>query len=374
MSFPTHLATRRAVARGVLPLLAAVALVPAGCSAAIARTGIPRTVAAQLLDFVAANPERASLHVVHEDSIVASFNADRAQPLASTAKVIIAVEYAVQAASGAVSPDERVPLTELERLHLPGTDGGAHAAWTADVRARRLARDGSVTLLEVARGMIRFSSNANADHLARRLGYDRVNARPAALGIAPHGAIIPYAGSMLLLRSRTGETEAAALARLRAIPAAEWAARAREMDGLLRADTSGALRRAFRDADLSLARQRIWSDRLPSSTARQYAALAHALNARTALSPESQRHLDSVLDVPKRAAELEHLGVKGGSTGFVLTEMVYARRVDGTRTEYAILIDGLTPKEVARLRRQLELFRYVTLTNADFREDLKALR
>eukprot|EP01034_Spumella_vulgaris_P007163 gene7163-9124_t len=74
-------------------------------------------------------------------------------PLASTVKIILAIEYARQAAAGEIDADEVVPIAELEKFHVDNTDGGAHESWLAS-----------------------FSSNANAEWLLDKLGSEKVEA------------------------------------------------------------------------------------------------------------------------------------------------------------------------------------------------------
>ena len=121
-----------------------------------------------ILAFLAAHPDKSSMRLVRNDTVLADFRADRVMPLASTVKIIIAIAYAEQAAAGAIDPDELIPLEELERFHVTNTDGGAHPAWLNAVSDQ--VRGNRITIREIARGMINFSSNANTEWLSERLG------------------------------------------------------------------------------------------------------------------------------------------------------------------------------------------------------------
>ena len=82
-----------------------------------------------ILAFLSAHPDKSSMQLVRNDTVLADFHADRVMPLASTVKIIIAIEYAEQAAAGTINPDELIPLDELDRFYVANTDGGAHPAW-----------------------------------------------------------------------------------------------------------------------------------------------------------------------------------------------------------------------------------------------------
>ena len=66
-----------------------------------------------VLDFIKKNPERSSIYWMRNDTIMADLRGDKKFPLASTVKIIIAIEYAQQAASGKINPHEAIPLADL---------------------------------------------------------------------------------------------------------------------------------------------------------------------------------------------------------------------------------------------------------------------
>jgi D-alanyl-D-alanine carboxypeptidase len=92
-------------------------------------------------------------------------NADDAYPLASSFKLILMAAYADQVANGGLDPQEIIPLAEVEKYYLPGTDGDAHSRFLESLGAGRE----TLTLSEVVDGMIVYSSNAAADYLGSRL-------------------------------------------------------------------------------------------------------------------------------------------------------------------------------------------------------------
>ena len=92
-------------------------------------------------------------------------NADEAYPLAGVFKLVLLSAYADQVAAGQLNAQEIIPLTELEKYYLPGTDGGAHPEFLKSLGADRT----TLTLDETVDGMTEYGSNAAADYLAARL-------------------------------------------------------------------------------------------------------------------------------------------------------------------------------------------------------------
>ncbi|MCS6821401.1 MAG: class A beta-lactamase-related serine hydrolase [Microscillaceae bacterium] len=46
-------------------------------------------------------------------------NIDKIMPLASTVKIILAIEYAEQSANGQLNPDKMVSINELDKFYIP---------------------------------------------------------------------------------------------------------------------------------------------------------------------------------------------------------------------------------------------------------------
>jgi len=95
-----------------------------------------------------------SLLIRKNGEVVTSINENVKLPLASMAKIVIAVEFAKQVSEGKISRDEQISLQELEKYYVKNTDGGAHPDWLEDAEARKLVKNGQIALEEVAKGMI----------------------------------------------------------------------------------------------------------------------------------------------------------------------------------------------------------------------------
>jgi len=140
-----------------------------------------------VLDFIKKNPEKSALKLTRNGEQLAAHNANVQMPLASTVKIIIAIEYAEQAAAGTIDPDEQISVAELDQFFVRNTDGGAHPAWTVSVEDK--IKDGMISIREIAKGMILYSSNANTEWLMHKLGLDNINARLKKLGVEDHSQI-----------------------------------------------------------------------------------------------------------------------------------------------------------------------------------------
>ena len=302
--------------------------------------------------------------------MLANFHAERVMPLASTAKVIVAIEYAEQAAAGTINPDELVSLDELDRFYVANTDGGAHPAWLSAVSEQVV--DNQVPIREVAQGMINFSSNANTEWFSQRLGLAQINKQIGQLGVQNHTPVYYLVSSLFVGKERfPGATGAALEEQLRNLSAEEYIQATNEIHQKLLNNP------AYKEdvGDLSMNVQRVWSDRLPAATTADYVAIMKKINSRTFFDESTQQYLDEVLEGilanPANRQWLAHAGMKGGSTAFVLTKALYATDRNGNQTELAYFFNNLAPEENALLQTSMNDFELKILTDLAFRKHIQ---
>lgn len=162
------------------------------------RRWIQKPDANYVLKFIVKNPNRSSLSIVRNGRELADFQSDQLRPLASTVKIIVAIEYSYQAAQGEIDPGERIKTHDLAHYYIPQMDGDAHEAWLRSLESNELLQNGTVSLNEVAKGMISHSSNANTEYLMMRLGLERINANLKRLQLPKHERIYPFVSSLLI--------------------------------------------------------------------------------------------------------------------------------------------------------------------------------
>ncbi len=322
-------------------------------------------------DFVAEyllkNPKKCAVYWSRNDSLLVEHRSDTLMPLASTVKIIVAVEFAQQAAEGKINPEERVPLGELSRFYIPNTDGGAHPAWLESLRKQKLLENNTASLREVAKGMMQFSSNANTEFLMWKLGLNTINANLPKLGLDKHRLLYPFVSALYVCSDEHSATG------LKKMPMSLYIQRTNKYFELLKMDTT--VKAKFNIANVPLPVQRIWSDRLPASTVREYGGLMKKINSRTYFNPKTQAILDELMEWPMRfnpdnPKRFKHFGAKGGSTAFVLNYALYATDKQGNKTEMVIFTNNLGVFEQTLLQAEFQVFIQKILTN---NQDNKAI-
>jgi D-alanyl-D-alanine carboxypeptidase len=324
----------------------------------------------KVLNFIKTNPEKSSILLVRNDTIFASRNIDKVMPLASTVKIILAIEYAEQCANGKINPDELISLTDLDKFYVPNTDGGAHSSWLKSIKDKISGE--KISIREIAKGMIKFSSNANTEWLLNKLGIENVNNRLDSLNLKKHTEIYNIVSALFVGKELFPDLKGKDLhKKLTDLNQSEYIAATKKIHQKLLGDT--LYKKIIGDFGMDI--QKIWSDRLPSSTVEEYVSVMKKINSREYFSEQTQKYLDEVmeyiLDNPANKEWLEHCGMKGGSTAFVLTEALYATDKKGNKTEMAYFFNNLSVLEMIRLQMSMNEFELKILTNKEFREKVK---
>ncbi len=343
------------------------------CFAVLTQWCTAQNQADSLLNFIAGNKSRASLYLVCNDTVIAKWNENKLMPLASTMKILVAVEFAKQAGNDVINENSRVALSELEKYYLPGTDGDAHPEWLQYERSLNHISNDSIRLIDVARGMIIFSSNANTEYLMDQLGLDNVKNNVQLFGLKQHTAVFPVVSSLFIYQNPKKGNEDKILKEIRKMPEEQYCKFIAMVHNQLKYDSSFKSR--FRLQDLTLKMQKVWSDKLTASTTKEYVQLCSILNNRKFMNENAYGILAEILETlmenPANRAWLKHAGMKGGSTEWVLTKAMYATTKKGTRIEMACFFNDLTPKENDRLQGWMNDFELGILSDQAFRQKVK---
>ncbi|MFW6070069.1 MAG: serine hydrolase [bacterium] len=307
------------------------------------------------------NPEQVGLaaYEVGREAEGVYLNADVPLPLASVVKVIHLVAYAQAVQNGVLDEAAPVPLEEMERYYLPGSDLGAHADGLNTLREeeRVLEEPPAILLQDVPRLMVEYSSNAATDYLHMRLGQDVIEQTAVDLGLAQQTAPCPFLGQFLLMGGNGADVSQ--VETLLQNPEVY----SRDVVQLTeRFSTDPAFReesRIWRDRSTrpSLRTQALFSNQLNGrGSARSYAGLMARI-ATNELAPWEQnvrirRYLEWPTHIPVNQEKLAWLGYKGGSLPGVLTVVYYAQPWDRTQPVVVALFFHDLPLDTYRQWRR----------------------
>ncbi|CAH2465526.1 MULTISPECIES: serine hydrolase [Bacillus cereus group] len=314
----------------------------------------------------------ASLIVKRNGEILTSLNENEKLPLASMSKIVIAIEYAKQVAEGKVRKDEQISLKELEKYYVKNTDGGAHPVWLDDVKARGLVNNGQTSLEEVVKGMIQYSSNANASYLLDKLGTARVNESLKELGLNSHEEFYPAYTAALYMRGYVEKEmhipQNKALDKLRNMSNDEYVKHVWQIHEWMKDEKEWGKREISLKADMDS--QRIWSDRLVGANAKDYMSLMEKINNRNYFTQQMQGEIENIFKGTVGGGMFEYAGQKGGSTAFVLTNSFYGTDKKGNKIEIVFMMNNLSEKEFEKLLSNMDYFIRDIVISEEFRNKL----
>ena len=321
-----------------------------------------------VLDFIKNNPDKSSIKIVKNNTVYTEYNTHRLMPLASTVKIIIAIEYATQATKGTIDPEELINLSDLEKFNIVNTDGGAHLKWLKSINSKIVGH--KISIREIAKGMITHSSNANTEWLSAKLGLKNINNRIQSLGVKKHSEIYFLASSLFVGKEKASNLKGEAIEKkLRSLSAIEYIEATNQIHEKLLADSNYK-------SEIGNLTEKVWSDNLPASTTNEYVGLMQKINSRTYFDAKTQKYMDEVMEVymtnPSNRKNFEHLGGKGGSTAWILTKALYATDKKGNTTELAFFFNDLDPDTNKKLRQTMNDFELNVLVNQKFIEKIQA--
>jgi D-alanyl-D-alanine carboxypeptidase len=324
-----------------------------------------------VISFMKENPQKASLYLMEDGKTIIDFNSHQQMPLASAVKTIIAIEFAKQCTAKKISPLTKIAVKDLDKYYLSNTDGGAHPKWLKSIGK---SETDSANLLEIAKGMIRYSSNANTEFLQDLLGLININKNLKELALKEHRPLYYFTASALMTCLKPADMEEAEwVKKLSTMPMTEYHKKCEEAHQKLKADSSFI--KQFNFANLSLNVQKVWSDRLVASTTADYAQLMQKIASGKFFDSETQSVLESIMEWPMAYAgnktQFNHLGQKGGSTSFILTDTFYSIPKTGPQLACAFFFNDLSPTESALINRNFGAFEASILTNVNFRKKIQ---
>jgi D-alanyl-D-alanine carboxypeptidase len=220
--------------------------------------------------------------------------------------------------------------------------------------------------------MIMYSSNANTEFLMDLLGFNNVKNNIQLFGLKQHTAIYPLVSSLFMYQNPLNNKESTILKTIKKMSDEKYSRYIAQIHMQLKVDS--LYKTKFRQHDLTEPMQKLWSDRLPASTTKEYVQVAKILNNRKFLDEKAYAILADVLEFPMENKGFQqvfkHYGVKGGSTSFVLTHVVYLTTKSDNKMELAIFFNNLTEQQNEKLQTWIDPFEAQVIFDKKFREKL----
>ncbi|MGJ5711062.1 serine hydrolase [Staphylococcus equorum] len=124
-----------------------------------------------IADYLNENPEKSGLVISKNDKNIYTHNPELKLPTASLFKIIVGIELVNQYESNKIDLHEKVKISDVNKYNMTPKTNSSFIKWKKD----KVKNQKTVSLYEIAKGMIQYSSNPNTDYLIDRLGNENVN-------------------------------------------------------------------------------------------------------------------------------------------------------------------------------------------------------
>lgn len=327
-----------------------------------------------VLAFLLDNPDKASLYMIKNGVEKISYNSEAKMPLASTVKLIIAIEFARQLATKKLDKNELVTLEELNKFYIPGSDGNAHKNWLQWLQSARKEIEGKTTLFEVVRGMLTHSSNANTEFLIEKLGLDQINENVTKLSLASHDLIFPFSSAGLMssyIQERDKIDFKESVNKINKMSYEEYMEASIEIHSILNSDKGSSSIQKWNTKQIYARKLQVLESRkLPRSTTKEYAHIMKLIHKEELVPSAINSYLKPLVERQVDHSKLKEFGNKGGSTISVLTEAFYCTDREGNDIQLALFIQEESGIDYIWLKHKLDLFFYKLLTDEAFQEEV----
>ncbi len=298
----------------------------------------------------------------------AYLNADIPMPIASLVKVVNLIAYAEAVERGDLDPSEWIPIAEIERAYLPGSDLGAHRVAISELEENSLVSEGdrATPMEQISWMMIRHSSNAASDYLHMAIGQRVIEETAVRMNLQSHTAPCPFIGQFLAMSNSTRSgSDRVVVDSFIDDPGSYGSEVMRLTDAYMNDDE-------FRESEgywrASMSVQREFADELNAKASpRDYSQLMARIIQNDIGSDYVnilvRRDLEWPMIYPVNQQLFSTIGYKNGSLPGILTTLYYGQRIkDGRQVVVALFYRDLPMQTYRRWRENLthdELARWI---------------
>lgn len=317
-----------------------------------------------LLNYLKKHNELLSITLKENGEDTLIINSEKRFPLASTLKLIIALNFVKCITNQTVSLTEKVQLSELDKFYIKDTDGNAHPSWK-----KSLNYPYEVSLLEIAKGMMQYSSNACTDFLINKIGLDIINDSLEELQL--NHDKITYLTPPILMPGYLSKKQKIAKNILTKMNEQSYQNLSVDLFNKMKNDESNNLKEKTSKM-LGEKIQLLITKKMPSSTTKQYSDLMFKLGENLLTIEEKELFSEIVLGNSLKDDKDDYFWYKGGATLFVMTSALYKESHDNT-ISVSLFIEDDTGGELYWIRNIFNDFVLSIATDVEFRKKVKEL-
>lgn len=321
-----------------------------------------------MLAFFSSHKNTSSITCIKNDTLQVSWNAKEVMPMAATSNLLVAFEFAKQAAYKVIDTAEWVPLKELAKYYLPGNKTDQYGDWLSMMMMLKKDEEGKIRLIQVARGMLQFSSPALTEYLMDRLGFDNIKSNLQSLGMNEHSAIVAPVSSLVLFQNKANTNAKKIKKAIGKMGEEEYCKSAFLMHRAIKYDT--LFKTKLGPLNIGKDFLRMWSDRLPQSNTLSYGQFLQMVMKEKMFEQPIYQNLRKVLEWPMQFPTVTNMfnrfSMTGSATPFVFAQAQYGVMKNNDAVIAVYTCVDLTEQEFAQLARWHQQFELNLFTKPEF--------
>jgi D-alanyl-D-alanine carboxypeptidase len=331
-------------------------------------TTYAQSVADSMASFFKQNPKTTSIYVIQNEVNVVGWNENETLPIAAMSDLLVAIEFAKQSAYKIIDTAERVPLKAIVKYYFENTNQQEYETWLAAMLTQNKVKDNTVSLMDVAQGMLQYGAQPNTEYLMDKIGFDNIKSSIHSYNLNHHTPIMAPVGALALYQNRVNTSPKKMLKAIDNLSDEEYCKSAFLMHLAIKNDSTfkNKLPKQFLDAKVLT----MWSDKLPQASTKNYGQLLQTIVKEKMLDAIFYKMLRKVLEWPMQystvTALFDRFSMKGSATINTFSQAQYGKTKDGKEIVLVYTCAALKPAEIQQLTRWHQQFELQVFTNTDF--------
>jgi D-alanyl-D-alanine carboxypeptidase len=338
--------------------------------------GFSQSAADSMLQFFTAHTKTCSVYALNNNRLIGALNESEVMPIASMWDLLVAMEFAKQAAFKLIDTAEPVNLKEIVKYYLETEKTDSYENWLADMLVQKKIRNNTISLMEVVRGMLQYGALANTEFLMDKLGFDNIKSSIKSYNLTDHTAVLPPVGALAVYQNRTKTSEKSMLRAIENMNEEAYCKAAFLMHLAIKSDSSFKLKITKKISDEKILK--MWSNRLPQASTSTYGNLMRSLLdeklADTAYYKMMRLVLEWPMQNPAVNSKYNRFFIKGSTTTDVFSQAQYVKGTGGADKILVYTCTALKPAEMLQLNRWHGQFDNQVFTDPAFQKKLSMLK
>ncbi|ANQ49290.1 hypothetical protein KMW28_06625 [Flammeovirga yaeyamensis] len=324
------------------------------------------------LEFIEENPTKFHLTYNDNSGKVIKWRDNELSTVGGLVYWLYVLEYTRQVSNGTVKPNERVPLSEIQKFDASSNKMKFFHDYLH--YKNKLLRE-KVRLSEIASGLIHFTTDANGDYLMSRLGMDSVQRAVGTFHMHNTTTLFPISSAMIHVHNPFQEDEKEFIHRIKNENLGEFREQVYQLYDSLNNDSLGVLKDSFVfDSEKHKTYAALLTGHMPMGIVSDFNILIQNINNRSnevfwkeKMKEEWIKVVEKpLMEDPTMAKHYKHCGRLVYSTVNSVSISLYGTFKNGRTAQLTATFEDLTETEHIDLALSINDFGFSMIENREY--------